>query len=571
MGKGAGSAPVSAHPAFPAIVALWFAALLGLGSLILPVVLLERLTVTTGIASLVPSAAPPLGFSTRATLALAAAVIGALMGITLARKVAQSHALRPSERFGDEEPARRPISAHDELGEEGLGKSDEGGFGKARPRTPVVQKRRALAIADEGTRSEYLLSVSLPGHGGHDDDSADAPDDDALELGDFAGPGDEAGEQDFAMTGGSFDEPEDIFDEEEVDFAAPGERQEFRPAAPAAAGTPAVADPLAGFDDEPDAEEEEVEAADALPFSAPSLRRKAPVLELSTEEDDHVEDDMPDFSMLQRREFAPEPAAAPVPQTFEAAPKLSVVEPLAAALDPGVDDRSLDDLGLVQLAARLGASLERRRAQRVPQGYAVPAPCPIFTEKTEDFCAAAADEAALARADFFGGKKTAHHDNFDEPEFGPEPTTNPFAARATMQRALAAPEREPEPEPEPEPSRLSSFRYDDEARSEDDEDGSDSEEEYSSLLEMKNPFQRQQPEFVRIEEPELGDGDFEATVTFPARKPVAEAEEAPAGEAARPFDPPPGVKPKGAPRNHDDAERELRAALETLQRMSGAA
>ena len=33
-------APISTHPAFPAIVALWFAALLGLGSLVLPVALI---------------------------------------------------------------------------------------------------------------------------------------------------------------------------------------------------------------------------------------------------------------------------------------------------------------------------------------------------------------------------------------------------------------------------------------------------------------------------------------------------------------------------------------------------
>ena len=36
-------APISAHPLFPAIVALWFAALLGVGSLVLPVVLFEKL------------------------------------------------------------------------------------------------------------------------------------------------------------------------------------------------------------------------------------------------------------------------------------------------------------------------------------------------------------------------------------------------------------------------------------------------------------------------------------------------------------------------------------------------
>ena len=46
--------PLSLHPAFPAIVALWFAALLGLGSLVLPAVLLEKAVSASGLASLVP-------------------------------------------------------------------------------------------------------------------------------------------------------------------------------------------------------------------------------------------------------------------------------------------------------------------------------------------------------------------------------------------------------------------------------------------------------------------------------------------------------------------------------------
>ena len=39
--------PISLHPAFPGIVALWFSALLGLGSLVLPPVLLEKILTGT--------------------------------------------------------------------------------------------------------------------------------------------------------------------------------------------------------------------------------------------------------------------------------------------------------------------------------------------------------------------------------------------------------------------------------------------------------------------------------------------------------------------------------------------
>ena len=146
--KGAAKAPISTHPLFPAIVALWFAALLGLGSLILPTLLLERPVPVSGLSSHVPMAAPPLGFTARATLALGAGTLGAVLGLLLARQVADNHAPKPKPRFsGSEEPARRPISAHDELGEEGLGQSGA---------APVAQKRRSLAIAEDNRRSGPL-------------------------------------------------------------------------------------------------------------------------------------------------------------------------------------------------------------------------------------------------------------------------------------------------------------------------------------------------------------------------------------------------------------------------------
>ncbi len=83
------------------------------------------------------------------------------------------------------------------------------------------------------------------------------------------------------------------------------------------------------------------------------------------------------------------------------------------------DDRPLGDLGLVQLAARLGASLERRRAQRAVQAHPAPAARPIFSDAIEDFDAAAAEEAARARADFFGGQHSADGEASTESAFAP--------------------------------------------------------------------------------------------------------------------------------------------------------
>ncbi len=142
--------PISMHPAFPAVVALWFAVLLGLGSLVLPAALLERATLATGLASLVPAAAPPLGLTARALAALAAAAIGALGGLVIAHRVAGFHAAETDGRF-DESLARaargprdiaprevRPLDIRHELGDDDLAPVHE----------PPL-RRRALALAED--------------------------------------------------------------------------------------------------------------------------------------------------------------------------------------------------------------------------------------------------------------------------------------------------------------------------------------------------------------------------------------------------------------------------------------
>lgn len=116
-------APISAHPAFPAIVASWFAGLLGLGTLVLPVTLFERLSVASGLATAVGAAEPPLGLAARLLIALTAAVVGGLIGLAIARRIVAADRAQPSAPVApeaDAAPAKRPILAHDELGEEGF-------------------------------------------------------------------------------------------------------------------------------------------------------------------------------------------------------------------------------------------------------------------------------------------------------------------------------------------------------------------------------------------------------------------------------------------------------------------
>jgi len=146
---------ISLHPAFPAIVATWFAALLGAGSMVLPAALLERAVEATGIAALIPPAAPPLGFTARALIALAAAGAGALAGAAIARRVTRAHGGGEPGQADVASGARRPISVNEELGGDGF----VNGCG-----SPVDQ-HRAIAIAEDERSSDLLFMAPLTDSG----------------------------------------------------------------------------------------------------------------------------------------------------------------------------------------------------------------------------------------------------------------------------------------------------------------------------------------------------------------------------------------------------------------------
>src|SRR5688500_9250569 len=150
--------PISLHPAFPAIVALWFAALLGLGSLVLPAVLLERAVVGTGVASLVPVANPPLGFTARGIIAIMATLVGAGLGVAIARRVAKAHGPRTESRIAKlASGSRRPLSVKDELG------GANGLRGVVNGESLPISRRRALAISEDDRPSDFLYRAPLPG------------------------------------------------------------------------------------------------------------------------------------------------------------------------------------------------------------------------------------------------------------------------------------------------------------------------------------------------------------------------------------------------------------------------
>lgn len=168
--KSASSAPISLHPAFPAIVALWFASLLGLGSLVLPVALVESIITSTGVSSVIAAAAPPLGFTARLLIAVFAALAGAGAGLLIARKVAAAQMVEQEQAVVEQddgevfdEPelrSRAPISAHEELGTECL---DEP-VASAENNPPHREgRRRGLTADTDNNANSWIDTAPLPG------------------------------------------------------------------------------------------------------------------------------------------------------------------------------------------------------------------------------------------------------------------------------------------------------------------------------------------------------------------------------------------------------------------------
>jgi hypothetical protein len=124
------TAPLTGHPHFAPALTLWFAALFSLSTLAIRGALLESWVMAARVDMLLPAATPPLGLKARLLLAVVFALLGAAIGWLAARALrpapvtdGDDFQLRQRDRHPDA-PARRPISAHAELGDEGLGRVD---------------------------------------------------------------------------------------------------------------------------------------------------------------------------------------------------------------------------------------------------------------------------------------------------------------------------------------------------------------------------------------------------------------------------------------------------------------
>lgn len=563
-------APISSHPVFPAIVALWFAALLGIGSMVLPVALLDKVVSATGLAAVLPAAEPPLGATARIIIALLAAGLGVAAGLAIARRVVAAQTLDQPRQHGPatarhtDLPAKRPISAREELGFEGIDPPVDAEHTRQPGRpgsTPLPGRRRSLAVTQEVGRSDFFESAPLPGVNTHNESEAAA---EPLDLGDFA-------------------QPEYVAQ----DMTVFGSRSLSGPAT----------------------------------LSAPAIRFSE-VRHRITVEDERSEDDLAATGETYDRQAFAAPTADQDPPMTEFRPPERDEDPDRFATDVGADaasvvdatpdlaGRPLRDLGMVELVERFALSLQRRAsaadsalelpqlkaaasAPLVPQSFAAPdpevrpEPEPAVVQDSIPAMpqAAAANLAPVVPAAL---RPIGFDDDDDEEEnedsveqFADHPLTIDLPAR---------------PFARPAPSTISAEKAEAEQIDEDIETGAadfDAAEGYSSLLAMKSPLGGGR-EFVRIDDEKDDEGESEPVVVFPGQqvRRVTPASDGPSRDPAsqplgfRPFDgPAPGqsvsrsdfanpampTMPAMKPADAGETERALRDALEKLQKMSGVA
>jgi hypothetical protein len=511
------------HQAFPAVVALWFAALLGLGSLILPAALLERLVETSGLASIVPAAAPPLGLTARALVALVAALGGAALGLMLARRVIEASSVRrPLRRARDTAKTRLPLNVLDELDGEGV----------TNGHAPPLSRRRAALMAAGEQPYESAAPTAT---------DTRLNDDEPLILSDLAAQAATPPEAEPETTPA-------ISPDEDLSMTA--EPPAFPRPHPTLASIPAAE-----------------EKGQRQVFTGSSTGG-----DNETGLDSHFDEPA-----------NPEASATEGLRAGEVAPEATPLRPVAS--DAGDEEspatweeKPLDQLGLVQLVQRLGSSLERRRAalaQAAQQSASValasveraieePAPleqlAPAVTLPETGVEAARAEEAALARAAWFGlgsSVPAAAGEVPSDPASPPVPTARAPEAglRPAFLSGLAAADLSDEDEEdEPFPDFNLPLRATVEKRSRTDEDGADG---YRSLLALNGPGSAEK-KVVRLPADESAPRPnrlFDAPGSQPFGK-----------QAPTSSQPTAEVREPGA-----DTDAALRAALATLQRMSGPA
>lgn len=602
--KQAPAEPISKHQLFPAVVALWFGALFGLGSLAVRPALIESLVISSRIDLIVPAAAPPLGITARILIALIMAAIGSGIGIAIARRLArpkpehqehkgdagsvieESGRLRGGNHYTDV-PVRQPLSISEDLGDD------------AGART-LARRRRSLTVehgeVDFVPHDMAPLPGSVPqildiGAVRLSPEAAEAP----LDLGDFAAQMPEplapAASSPVQLDwnnvapvqsapGIAPQAPRQVFQPletpaapdaftthhhdiaQEAAAAAADGRQVFGMAAqPAPEESPrqVFGQPVAGDHIDP----EFVKAAD---YKTSVFEMEAPSPLFPPREDAASPEGEPaDYTVPP----APEVHAYQVPEAdvppsqfvtaAAAAEQPSALAPVHSEPDPALP--SAADLNLDDLASRLTESVARRRAARsnLPVEASVaaaPAPIPAPLEAAVEAIVEPSqlvEPAALEIPQPYVPPISAEPIAPMDPPFA-----QPFAASAPIFDGPVV--AEPGDEAETANEGVA-------------------EADYGSLLGVV-PATPARSGFVRIEEPEAENAAAEPVVIFPGQmtRPITQVSSDDAGSFRR-FDAPASAgqgQPIAANQalsevDSEEAQRALRSALANLQRMSGAA
>lgn len=507
--KAGGNQPISRHPLFPAIVALWFGALFGLGSIAIEPAFIERAVVAAGIDSVVPMAAPPLGAKARILVALAMIGLGSVIGMLIARRIArpESQVSERRRRTGAIGENRAPavVSAGEADEEPDLAELDLDGYEDQARQIEAAAPRETISnhLFDAYSREIAPLAVTA-------DQLEDMPEDRPPSI--FAQP------TESGLNAGP-------------DRGAQGET----PAAEAHAEEPAlghrpVEQALARM---PDIAHES-HAAERIASAELDALSPVELLERLA------------LAMARQRSKI---AQAPVPEPEEQAaiPVSTTPEPASFEMPP------LD-------AATAAAADSHEALEEAPDKAAVQ---PVFAAREPCFQASASESEeneVLTDAPLPQALRPVGYDSIDEEDALPGYVPPRHIGLSPHAVGLASAETAPAPS--------------DEEGDESDEEGEVLEEGYSSLLDLSRPVASRQ-RLIRIEEPEM-DG-IEPVVLFPgedalgtdvaaeAASPSAcQEHDAQEHDARRPFDGPGG-------QDTDETERVLRAALATLQRMSGSA
>lgn len=155
--------PITSHPAFAPLLALWFAALLGLGVAVLPGQLLERALAALGAGALVPLTTPGRLLASGGA-ALAGAVLGLALALPLSRRRQRdprpiyAEPEPPAEQPAAEQPVRRPLRVREELAEHPA--ANDGEAAGAAPSPPVSTPEPPMAHTEEG----FMILTPQPIH-----------------------------------------------------------------------------------------------------------------------------------------------------------------------------------------------------------------------------------------------------------------------------------------------------------------------------------------------------------------------------------------------------------------------